>query len=624
MLVLGLSQLLFWAMVTVAERQSRPEDLSSRPFVEFQVLDEQGEPVEGGKRFKAMYEGTSGYRVDAEAEGVTDFFSILFQVTDKEQQLALFMAIRENLKEVKVNGITVQPDVPLSELQGPVTSEPAYFLLPKNVLQQGTNVLYISKDHVGMVSSLPEFTIGPATELAQAYRWKNRYLVDIPLVGIAILTFTIALCLAVNWPTQDRSRMRWLIAFLASSMMFTLVMTFNPFVENIPLPVAGGMIMCFHLIISFATARYVAFDTEAPARVHRIIIWISAIAALVLGGFYALSFWSDEWFEFAFPIAVWRSFSFRIAMAIPCVLALCWAIAGAGRERWVERLIVIICLTTFAIDALSSSYDIYSPFDRTLPISLYWSPIVGSLLGLGMIFSLARQASEARQTVTQSNQILAARLTEQSAELTRSYDAQKQMLQRQVMLEERQRIVRDMHDGIGGQLLGLMMQVRQGGVDRQQVEQGLQASMADLRLIVDSMDSAEEGLAETLRAFEHRVRPQVEAAGIAFTVEHALEDGITSPGARPTLQILRIMQEAVTNAMRHSGASEIALATGRSGSGLIHIGISDNGRGMPAEIRAGRGLTSMRSRAKALGGSLEIFSDKAGTRLSLTLPDPVQ
>jgi signal transduction histidine kinase len=621
-LVLAVSQLLFWAMVTVAERQSRPADLSSRPYVEFQVLDKKGEPVENGRRFKAMYEGTSGYRVDADVEGETDFFSILFQVEDKDQQLALFMAIRENLKEVKVNGITVQPDVPLSELQGPVTSEPAYFLLPKNVLQQGVNVLYISKDHEGMVSALPEFSIGPAKELAQSYRWKNRYLVDIPLAGVAILAFTIALCLAVNWPQNDRPRMRWLIGFLASSMLFTLTLTFNPLSEQLPLSVSGGMVIGFQIVIALTMAKYVAFDVVASRKVHRAINWAVGLATIILGGAFAASFWSDAWFEIALPFAVWRSFTFNVLMTIPCILILCWSIASGKRDRWLERMVVIVCLSTFAMDRLSSSVDLYSPFDPTLPISLYWSPIVGPLLGMGMIFSLARQASEARRTVAQSNEILAAKLTEQNAELSRSYDAQKQMLQRQVMLEERQRIVRDMHDGIGGQLLGLMMQVRQGGVEKKQVEEGLQSSIADLRLIVDSMDSADDGLAETLRSFEHRVRAQVEAAGMTFTVEHGLKDGEPGPGPRPTLQILRILQEAVTNAMRHSGGTEISLASHMNDDGMIHISIRDNGTGLPEEIKGGRGLTSMRSRASAVGGSLKIDSSDGGTVLSLIIPGP--
>lgn len=616
--LLCLSQLTFWAMVTVAERQARPADLAARSYVEFQVLDESGAPIPGGDQLKAVYMGTSGYRADAIEAGSTDLFSILFEVEDTRQQLALFMAIRENLKEVKVNWITVQPDVPLQMLQGPITSEPAYFLLPMNVLQKGKNILTISKEHEGMVSTLPEFAIGPAAELADAYRWKNRYLVDLPLAGVAILAFTIALCLAVNWPAEDQSRMRWLMVFLASCMAFTITMTFNP--VELPLEASGGFIIAFQILIGLSLGKYIAHDLRARQAVHRMIHLGTGVAVLALGGLYLVSLLHEPWFATLFPMAIWRSFSFLVLVCIPSIIALCWVCAVQEGDRLFERMLLAVCLTTFAIDRLSSSFDLHSPFDPSLPISLYWSPIVGGLLGLGMILSLARQASEARKTVVHANTILAERLVEQDAELSRSYDAQKQMLERQVMLEERQRIVRDMHDGIGGQLLGLMMQVRGGATEPKVIEEGLQASIADLRLIVDAMDTAEESLAETLRSFEHRARAQIEAAGIGFQVQHGLDESQAGPGARPTLQILRILQESVTNAMRHSGASTISLTSRYGANGEVVIEITDDGKGIPESITGGRGMISMRSRAAALHGELQVQTGEGGTSITLKLP----
>ncbi len=618
LVLLVVSQLVFWAMVTVAERQARPADLEARESVSFQVLDANGVPVPGGENLVAHYDGTSGYWTDEIPDGVTDVFSVTFQLADKKQQLALFMAMREELREVKVNGVTVQPDVPLQDLQGAVTSEPAYFLLPADALQTGTNLLTISKDHAGITSDLSEFTVGPATELAKAYRWKTRLLVDIPLAGVAILAFTIALCLAVNWPAAERARVGWLMGFLGSCMALTFVMSFMP--QSRSLAVTVGQLVAFQYAIGITMAKYVAHDVGARPGVHRWLNRAAVAAAAVFVVVYAITVLTDGWWGINLPSTFHNSLRFVALICVPCIAALCWACVVHGGERLPERLILVICLTTFAVDRISSSVDIYSPLDPSLPISLYWSPIVGPLLGMGMILSLARQAGEARRTVVESNEILAARLVEQDAELAQSYETQKQMLQRQVMLEERQRIVRDMHDGIGGQLLGLMMQVRSGGVDSKQVEEGLQSSMADLRLIVDSMDSAEDGLAETLRSFEHRVRAQVEAAGIAFDVRHGLAEGRPGPGPRPTLQILRVLQEAVTNAMRHSRASKITLESSEDAGGMIRVSVTDDGCGMPPDITGGRGLTSMRSRAAALGGTLDISSGNGGTTLVLALP----
>jgi signal transduction histidine kinase len=175
-----------------------------------------------------------------------------------------------------------------------------------------------------------------------------------------------------------------------------------------------------------------------------------------------------------------------------------------------------------------------------------------------------------------------------------------------------------MHDGIGGQLLGLMMQVRSGEVDRVSVEQGLQASLADLRMIVDAMDSAEEGLATVLSAFEHRAQSQVEAAGMAFRFDQTIDPAVTL-GPRPTLQVLRILQEAIANAMRHSKAGTIAV-TAKGHDGAVTITIADDGQGLPRPLRRGRGLTSMETRARSLGGTLSVDSGPGGSTLTLVLP----
>jgi len=134
------------------------------------------------------------------------------------------------------------------------------------------------------------------------------------------------------------------------------------------------------------------------------------------------------------------------------------------------------------------------------------------------------------------------------------------------------------------------------------------------------MDTSEEGLASSLRALEHRVRPQVEAAGIRFTVEHGLPEDLPGLGPRQTLQVLRIMQEGVTNALRHSGARNLAVASRLDGAGRLEVLIVDDGKGLPDVIAGGRGLASMHGRAAQLGGILAVSGSPAGTTLALTVP----
>jgi len=88
--------------------------------------------------------------------------------------------------------------------------------------------------------------------------------------------------------------------------------------------------------------------------------------------------------------------------------------------------------------------------------------------------------------------------------------------------------------------------------------------------------------------------------------------------------VLRIVQEALTNVVKHSGARVIAIATSQDREG-VSVVVEDDGAGFnvgdeSASSAAGRGLTNMRRRAELLGGRIEIASGASGTRLTLHLP----
>lgn len=616
-----LSQLILWPVLHLAERAARPLQMDMRDQIEFVALDKAGQPMFDGKRFAAKLDGNQGYYAPLVKGSAHVRFLIPFTLADNTRPTGLYLSIRSDTENVRINDQLIQAELPTERQRGDINNEPGYYPLPQSALKAGANLLTLESESFGAVHDLGLFAVGDAGDLYSSYRWKTLLVVDLPFAGIAILLFTTLLCFVVNWPQEDRPRIRSLVILLLLNVATTALLTLSPQAE-MPLWVTVGLYAASSFAIGVAIIQYAIRDSEVtlwPARWFK-WIWLAipVIVALALGFIH----WQPEWTGFGFSWLVKSSFFVEIGLGTVGSFLLAYAAASQQWRLWAERLALILCFTFFSLDRIASMTPLHSVFDPALPLTLPWTPIVGVFLGMAIVISIARQASDARRTVVQSNEILAARLTEQSDELARSYDAQKQMLQRQVMLEERQRIVRDMHDGIGGQLLGLMMQVRSGGVEKKQVEEGLQSSIADLRLIVDSMDTADEGLAQTLRSFEHRVRAQVEAAGMAFRAEYGLDDATRSPGPRPTLQILRILQEAVTNAMRHSGASEITLSSAKDADGLIRLSIADNGKGMPEEIRGGRGLTSMRSRAEAVGGALEIRTGKTGTALLLTLPEP--
>ncbi|WP_430443850.1 sensor histidine kinase [Sphingorhabdus contaminans] len=620
-LVVILVLLSFWGAVLLGENAVRPDGMTSRPSVQFQPIDDDGNVIDPRKILTAPYFKDPIYRSTVEEGGRRVAFLIPFKADKLDDDLVFFIGPTPGLQEIQLNGQVIQPNIPLDTLRGAADGKALYYMLPPSAVRGGDNEIKVLVETQSPILALAPFHIGPAVEAARATSRIDLITNFIPTIAVSFLIFAFLLCAVVNWPSVDRPRVRTLMVLMVAWAARTYFITFQTPIE-LPFLITSFIYYLLEGSVVVAFARHLLAGEPLSQKWSRWFFWLWIALIVYLAGITIAGFVVGpairEWFK---NLALLISVALLILALIGLPL-LAWGIATRSDGRRLERFALMFCLLALVVDAGDSAFDWTVPFFPELPLTFYAAASAGLLLGLGVVASIAREASEARRTVVQSNEILAAKLDEQNAELARSYDAQKQMLQRQVMLEERQRIVRDMHDGIGGQLLGLMMQVRQGGADKIQVEQGLQSSIADLRLIVDSMDSADDGLAETLRSFEHRVRAQVEAAGLAFTVEHGLKDGEPGPGPRPTLQILRILQEAVTNAMRHSGGTEISLISRIDENCMIHISIRDDGRGLPAEIKGGRGLTSMRSRAEAVGGNLKIDGNGGGTTLSLIIPGP--
>ena len=618
--LLGAAIGLFLILLHVAERAAYPASTDQRREIAYVGLDAAGRVIENGTRQTAKVGdvAAAGYfGPPVEGSSATRFL-IPFTIADPGASLAFYLSTRSDVGNVRLNGVEIAASEPLERQQGDVSSEPAYFPVPAGAVRAGANLLTIDKPTGLGVASLSSFAIGSAEPLASAYRVRRLLLVDMPPIGIAILSFTALLCLIANWPEGDRRRMRSLVVLLLVSAGTTVALTYAP-QGQMPLWMTIGLYALANLIMAIAVLAYAGEDSGL-VRLRR--SWLAGLVALAV---LATGFWlwwahqSPTDMGLRFATLVRSAFWLFILTGSAAMAMLLHAVAAQQGRMWAERLAFILCFAFLLIDRVGTLVPLKSPFDATLPITLPWSPVVGALLGVAVIVSLARQASEARRTVVEANSILAARLAEQDAELAQTYDRQRELLARQAVLEERQRIVRDMHDGIGGQLLGLMMQVRSGQADQAVVASGLQASITDLRLIVDSMDTAEGGLTEALHAFEHRARTLVEASGMQFLFDHGLGDRAIHFPPRTTLSILRILQEAVSNAVQHSGGTRVSVHSTVAGNQLV-LTVADDGTGLPSERRSGRGIINIETRARELGGSVSWSSvEPTGTSMTLTL-----
>ena len=194
----------------------------------------------------------------------------------------------------------------------------------------------------------------------------------------------------------------------------------------------------------------------------------------------------------------------------------------------------------------------------------------------------------------------------------------------------RDRVRRDLHDGLGPSLTGPRLRLRAladaqdaSDHDRAAAIAGLLAAESDragteVRRVIDDLRPVDLDDADLASAFRRRLESYPAGAPVTV-VAHDLpplpapmEDGI-----------FRVVTEAVANAQRHASARAVGVEVRVAGAKVV-ARITDDGVGMPSSVEPGVGLGSMRARAAELGGSLDIHSATGeGTAVTLTLPlDP--
>jgi len=196
-------------------------------------------------------------------------------------------------------------------------------------------------------------------------------------------------------------------------------------------------------------------------------------------------------------------------------------------------------------------------------------------------------------------------------------------IRRRAVLEERERLTRDIHDGVGGQLLGLLLRLRTGDVPKASITRDLQSGLNDLRLVVDALDHTGNDLGQALSAFRDRATNQLDAAGLSLKWTQVDGLNFEPQGRDGMLNLYRILQEALNNIIRHSKASEVEVdITTQDTNRFLQIKIQDDGIGRKASDKPGRGTLNMQRRADILGGNIKTGSglrDK-GHSVTVTMP----
>jgi signal transduction histidine kinase len=494
---------------------------------------------------------------------------------------------------------------------------PQLVALPDALLRPGVNQLLLRLPPLADSATLrmPAIQVAPLRELLPAHDRRLFWVRTMAQVTVAVGILVPCFVLFIWW----RRRSEVLYGLFGVAALLWAVRTLTFVIEVMPQHEWRWWRVSYHA----ATGGFIvvmALFSLRYARLNR--PWLDR--ALL-----AYAFIGPVWMAVRGPQAdllvgrIWGAGLIPIGLCI--VAATGWA-AVRRREKAAVLLFIAVGLALLAgLHDYMMAYDA-GPLARWLP---GWSQQHFFLLHHGanlllvvMGGLLTQRFVDALMAVQTLNHTLEARVAAREAELADNYGRLAALQQAHAAAEERRRIMRDLHDGLGSQLFILLSRVERGALQPRELSQSLRACIADMRLSLDALATHDAGLESALADFLYRWRPLLAEAGVQPTWQVELPDPLPWVSAHDTLQLLRLLQEALTNVIKHSGADAVRVEAEATDSRLT-LTVSDNGRGFRADTPgAGRGMANMRARATALQARLSLASDETGTCLRLELPRP--
>jgi signal transduction histidine kinase len=262
---------------------------------------------------------------------------------------------------------------------------------------------------------------------------------------------------------------------------------------------------------------------------------------------------------------------------------------------------------------------LFQDFPRSLALILLYGA------GYLLITSYA-MVTEQAETAEAQSRALVEDLRQANQQLTENAET----IESLAVVQERNRLARELHDSVSQSLYGLVLSAEAarrnlaaGPMENSMTEldsmrETARAALAEMRLLIYELRPSEIEEHGLQRALETRLLTVERRAGL----QTSLDFGVTSDlPLRTEIELERIATEALTNAVRHAGASAVAVRLLQDGSSIV-LEVRDDGVGFDSvALDAGFGVRGMRERAERLGGRFSINSGPiSGTVVRVEAP----
>ena len=490
---------------------------------------------------------------------------------------------------------------------------PLLFPLPAALLApRGNWIDILVVGHPGYRCGLAPVWIGSRAPLYDAWRWRRLWQNDGSLVTI-VFNLAIGLHVLLLW-WRERSQVAF--AWFGSAVTIWGLRDLNYVVTDPPM----SDLLFAELCVSGAawfTALFAIFAERFCKEEDPTDRVLPAIRPIALA--YALA--STAYFLSA-PDYGRANAAFPILALIGLGLTL-WSqvrlVRLAFRQRRTELVAVAFGSLTYLVLLAN---DLSISIDKTSLGEFFIRQYAALPLFAALTATLSRRYLDALRQTRELSRTLQARVDEQRLQLERSFDALKDAERESARTQERARMMGDLHDGLGLHLVAALRQARSPETPREAVAESLQDCMDDLRVAIDSLDELEREPVALLASLRFRLAPRFEALGIRLLWQVHGDVPRLTLDAEGALHLLRIVQEALTNALKHGSTREVGMSVSGASHAVV-VTVVDDGPGFDvATVRQGRGLVQMRMRAARLGAQIQFSPGTTGSLIRLILPCP--
>lgn len=496
--------------------------------------------------------------------------------------------------EAYVNGFWVGRG---GRFEAPVSrhhNKPLLFAFSSKILHPGTNEVVLRVAAASWRQGLLDaFYVAPHESLVDAWQWKHWLRVDF-IQWFTLAMYTMSALLFFFWIVRPQDKTYGWFALL---LFIWATHNLNLFVSDVPVDSKYWEALMMSTLgwtvvtMIFFNHRFVG---ERSPRIEKLML---TFAVAGIGIFFLPSIES----VLVVGYGVWDCFLIVFGS---------YAIYHLGRvyakRRDTDVYLMLLVGVPILVFGFHDILTVNNLRDRREGLVIQYSVIPAAIL---FSWFMIRRFLESIAQAEELAETLEMRVQARETELKTQYQRLNQLEHERTLSRERERIMRDMHDGLGGQLLALRNSLAQHDSEPYlSLRQRVQHSINDLRLVIDSLDPVLNDLPTLLGMMRVRFEDQLETTGIQlhWQLEDLPDNLELKTGS--SLHLMRILQELMTNVVRHSKANNVYFKVCTRPNKVV-IELEDDGCGLTRQANCGytgRGLENMRYRAGLLNAEFMI------------------